>query len=142
MYLDRCDTCFWKYITFPPALKHFKPALLIFSSSFTVPFANNYEEKAEAILFGVAQKMIANLGSQIFQEIGSLWGIKDELEKIKNTISIIQAVLLDAAEQQNHNHQLRDWLVKLKDAVYEADDLLGELSLLHRSFTTKSCEWE
>ena len=72
---------------FQPGLKHFKSALLIFSSSFTVPFANNYEEKAEAILFGVAQKkMIANLGFQIFQEIGSLWGVKDELEKNKKTL--------------------------------------------------------
>ena len=35
---------------------------------------------AEAILFGVAQKMIENLGSQIFQEIGLLWGVKDELQ--------------------------------------------------------------
>ena len=60
---------------------------------------------AEAILFGVAQKMIANLGSQIFQEIGSLWGVKDELQNIKSAVSRIQVVLQDAAEQQNHNQQ-------------------------------------
>uniref|UniRef100_A0A2N9IQZ5 Disease resistance N-terminal domain-containing protein n=1 Tax=Fagus sylvatica TaxID=28930 RepID=A0A2N9IQZ5_FAGSY len=72
--------------------------------------------------------MIENLGSQIFKEIGSLWGVKDEFEKIKNTVSTIRAVLLDAAEQQSHNHQVRDWLEKLKDAVYDADDLLGEFS--------------
>ena len=46
-----------------------------------------------------------------------------DLKKIKNTVSTILAVLVDAAEQQNHNHQVRDWLEKLKDAVYEADDL-------------------
>uniref|UniRef100_A0A2N9I0S0 Uncharacterized protein n=1 Tax=Fagus sylvatica TaxID=28930 RepID=A0A2N9I0S0_FAGSY len=81
---------------------------------------------AEAILYGVAQKMIENLGSQIFQEIGSLWGVEDELENIKNTVSRIQALLQDAVEQQNHNHQVKDWLEKLKDAVYDADDLLSE----------------
>ncbi|KAF3955478.1 hypothetical protein CMV_019309 [Castanea mollissima] len=81
---------------------------------------------AEAILFGVAQKMIESLGSQLFQEIGSLWGVKDELQNIKSTVSKIQAVLQDAAEQQNHNHQVKDWLEKLKDVVYDADDLLGE----------------
>ncbi|KAM4099291.1 hypothetical protein ACJW30_07G146800 [Castanea mollissima] len=81
---------------------------------------------AEAILFGVARKMIESLGSEIFQEIGSLWGVKDELQNIKSTVSRIQAVLQDAAEQQNHNHQVRDWLEKLKDVVYDADDLLGE----------------
>ena len=83
---------------------------------------------AEGLLFGVAQTMIENLGSQIFQEIGSLWAVDDEFEKIKNTVSTIRAVLLDAAEQQSHNHQVRDWLEKLKDAVYDADDLLGEFS--------------
>ena len=83
---------------------------------------------AEAILFGLAQKMIENLGSQTFQEIGSLWGVKGELEKIKNTVSSIQAVLLDAAEKQSHDHQVKDWLQKLNDAVYEADDLLSEFS--------------
>ena len=40
---------------------------------------------AKAILFGLAQKMIENLGSQTFQEIGSLWGVKGGLEKINNS---------------------------------------------------------
>ncbi|XP_075645834.1 putative disease resistance protein RGA1 [Castanea sativa] len=83
---------------------------------------------AEAILFGPAQKMIANLGSQTFQEIGSLWAVKGELEKIKNTVSAIKAVLLDAAEKRSHDHQVKDWLQKLNDAVYDADDLLSEFS--------------
>ena len=83
---------------------------------------------AEGLLFGVAQTMMENLGSQIFKEIGSLWGVKNEFEKIKNIVSTIRAVLLDAAEQQIHNHQVGDWLEKLKDAVYDADDLLGEFS--------------
>ena len=83
---------------------------------------------AEGILFGLAQKIIENLASQLFQEIGSLWGVDDELEKIKNSVSTIQAVLQDAAMQQSHNHQVGDWLEKLKDAVYDADDLFSEFS--------------
>uniref|UniRef100_A0A2N9J439 Uncharacterized protein n=1 Tax=Fagus sylvatica TaxID=28930 RepID=A0A2N9J439_FAGSY len=83
---------------------------------------------AEAILYGVAQKMIENLGSQIFQEIGSLWGVQDELDNIKSIVSRIQAVLQDAAEQQSQSNQVRDWLEKLKDAIYEADDLLSKFS--------------
>ncbi|XP_050284775.1 putative disease resistance protein RGA3 isoform X3 [Quercus robur] len=83
---------------------------------------------AEAILFGLAQKMIENLGSQTFQEFGSLWGVEGELEKIKETVSTIQAVLQDAAEQRSHNNQVKLWLEKLNDAVYDADDLLSEFS--------------
>ncbi|XP_030949331.1 putative disease resistance protein RGA3 [Quercus lobata] len=95
---------------------------------------------AEAILFGLAQKMIENLGSQTFQEFGSLWGVEGELEKLKDTVSTIQAVLQDAAEQQSHNHQVKHWLEKLNDAVYDADDLLSEFSAeaTRRSMVSKN----
>ncbi|XP_050283834.1 putative disease resistance protein RGA4 [Quercus robur] len=80
----------------------------------------------EGMLYGVAQKIIEELGSWAFKEVASLWDVEAELGNIKDTVSTIQAVLWDAAEQQSHNHQVKDWLEKLKDAVYEADDLLGE----------------
>uniref|UniRef100_A0A2N9FNW9 Rx N-terminal domain-containing protein n=1 Tax=Fagus sylvatica TaxID=28930 RepID=A0A2N9FNW9_FAGSY len=83
---------------------------------------------AEAIPFGLVQKIIERLGSTAFKEIGSIWGVKDELEKLKNSVSTIQAVLLDAEEQQDKNHQVEDWLMKLRDAVYDADDLLSYFS--------------
>ncbi|KAK9988444.1 hypothetical protein SO802_028683 [Lithocarpus litseifolius] len=81
---------------------------------------------AEAILCGVAQTIIENLGSATFEKFRPLWNITDDLESIKNTVSRIQAVLLDALEQQNRNHQASDWLEKLKDTFYDANDLLGE----------------
>ena len=81
---------------------------------------------AEAILCGVAQTIIENLGSAAFEKFGPLWNVKDDIESIKNTVSRIQAVLLDAMERPNRNHQASDWLEKLKDAFYDADDLLGE----------------
>ncbi|XP_030963062.1 putative disease resistance protein RGA3 [Quercus lobata] len=81
---------------------------------------------AEAILCGVTQTIIENLGSAAFEKFGPLWNVKDDIESIKNTVSRIQAVLLDAVEQPNRNHQASDWLEKLKDAFYDADDLLGE----------------
>ncbi|XP_075646227.1 putative disease resistance protein RGA1 [Castanea sativa] len=81
---------------------------------------------AEGMLLAVAEKIIEDLGSWAFKEVASLWEVEAELENIKNSVSTIQAVLQDAADQQSHNHQVKDWLDKLKDAVYEADDLLGE----------------
>ena len=49
---------------------------------------------AEAIPFGIARKIIELLGSATFKEIGSIWstGVKDDIEKFKNTVSSIQAV--------------------------------------------------
>uniref|UniRef100_A0A2N9G008 Rx N-terminal domain-containing protein n=1 Tax=Fagus sylvatica TaxID=28930 RepID=A0A2N9G008_FAGSY len=49
-------------------------------------------------------------------------------DNLKNSVSTIEAVLLDAEEQQDKNHQVEDWLMKLRDAVYDADDLLSYVS--------------
>ncbi|XP_075646709.1 disease resistance protein RGA2-like [Castanea sativa] len=81
---------------------------------------------ADAILFGLTQKIIENLASRTFQDIGSLWGVNDDLKTIESTVSRIKAVLQDAAEQQSDNHQVKDWIEKLNDVIYEADDLFSE----------------
>ncbi|KAG2674842.1 hypothetical protein I3760_13G156000 [Carya illinoinensis] len=81
---------------------------------------------AEAILFKVAAGITESLESLALKEIGLLWGVTDELEKLKNTFSAIQAVLLDAEQKQwaKDSHGVRDWLEKLEDVVYDIDDLL------------------
>ncbi|XP_030943684.1 putative disease resistance protein RGA1 [Quercus lobata] len=83
---------------------------------------------ADAILHGVVRSIIERSGSSIFQQIGSIWGVKVELEKMNRTVSTIRAVLHDAEEQQDESHQVKDWLLKLRDAVFDADDLLSEFS--------------
>ncbi|XP_075674350.1 putative disease resistance protein RGA4 [Castanea sativa] len=83
---------------------------------------------ADAILYGIVQTIIESLGSSTLQPIGSIWGVKDDLKKMKNTVLAIQAVLQDAEEQQVENHQVKHWLMNLRDAVYDADDLLSEFT--------------
>ncbi|XP_062173606.1 putative disease resistance protein RGA3 [Alnus glutinosa] len=83
---------------------------------------------AEGVLFNIAQGIIGSLGPLAMKEIKLLWGVKDELEKLKDTVSIINDVLLDAEEQQVKRHAVRNWLKKLEDAMYEADNLLDDFS--------------
>nr|TKS05896.1 hypothetical protein D5086_0000128560 [Populus alba] len=57
--------------------------------------------------------------------------IKDQLWKLKGTVTRIKAVIQDAEEQaqkQKQNHQIEDWLKKLREAVYDAEDLLDDFS--------------
>ncbi|CAL1379949.1 unnamed protein product [Linum trigynum] len=66
------------------------------------------------------------------EHIGLLWNFKRELRKLKDTVSRIQAVLQDAEEKQFRNHQVKDWLEKLSDVMYDADDLLDDFSTAAR----------
>ena len=60
-------------------------------------------------------------------------GAKEELEKLESTLSTIAAVLDDAEERQVKDKAVRNWLTKLKDVVFAADDVLDE-------FATKSLQ--
>ncbi|CAN1286685.1 Putative disease resistance protein RGA4 [Linum perenne] len=83
---------------------------------------------AETVLIPVAKQILGKLGHLALEQIGLLWTLKREILKLQNTISTIQAVLLDAEEKQTHNHQVKDWLEKLSDVMYDADDLLDDFS--------------
>ena len=83
---------------------------------------------AEGVLFDVTKGIIEKAGNLAIQEIGLLRSLKDEIEKLKDTVSTISAVLLDAEEQQQHNNQVKAWLNRLKDAIYDADNLLDDIS--------------
>ncbi|XP_060670023.1 putative disease resistance protein RGA1 [Ziziphus jujuba] len=82
---------------------------------------------AEAIFSGVVEAIIDNLASAAVQEIGLLWGFSNELEELENIVSAVKAVLLDAEEQRVHSNQVKNWLKRLRFAVYDADDLLDRL---------------
>ncbi|KAJ7949202.1 NBS-LRR type disease resistance protein [Quillaja saponaria] len=95
---------------------------------------------AESVLVSVAEKIIERLGSLALEEIGLLWNVKDELRKMKNSVTAIKAVLLDAEEKQDTNAGVREWVERLKDAALDADDLLDDFSTeaLHQELMTQN----
>ncbi|XP_050292613.1 putative disease resistance protein RGA4 [Quercus robur] len=82
---------------------------------------------AEGVLFDVAKEIIGMAGKLALQEVALIWGVKDEIKKLKETVSTISAVLLDA-EAKKHNNEVKLWLQRLKEAMFDADDLLDEIS--------------
>ncbi|XP_068331097.1 putative disease resistance protein RGA4 isoform X2 [Pyrus communis] len=82
---------------------------------------------AEGVLSNVAGGIIERLGSLAFKEIGLIWGVEDEFQKLKETVAGFQAVLLDA-EQKQANNETKLWLESVENAVYEADDVLDEFN--------------
>ncbi|KAK8571843.1 hypothetical protein V6N12_027913 [Hibiscus sabdariffa] len=84
---------------------------------------------AEALAVEVANTVLGKLSSAAFQEICSMWGVRGEVEKLKDVLMAIQAVLVDAEEQQLHNREITFWLRKFKGACYQVEDLLDEVEI-------------
>jgi signal recognition particle GTPase len=76
--------------------------------------------------FSIAEKVIEKLGSLAYQEISLARNIESDLQKLQDTMSTVQAVLLDAEEKQAKNRQLSIWLGRLKDVFHDAIDVLDE----------------
>ncbi|KAL8460027.1 hypothetical protein ACS0TY_031808 [Phlomoides rotata] len=83
---------------------------------------------AEIFLFNIFEGVLSKVSSVAVEQITPARNIKSEVTKLQNTLSTIKAVILDADEQQSKNHEVRDWLEKLKIAVYDIDDLFDDLS--------------
>ncbi|KAK8469240.1 hypothetical protein PHAVU_005G027200 [Phaseolus vulgaris] len=75
----------------------------------------------------IAQIVLQNLNSFAQEEFGIIWNLKDDVQQMKRTVSAIKAVLLDA-EAKTNNLQISNWLEELKDVLYDADDLLNDMS--------------
>ncbi|KAK9667062.1 hypothetical protein RND81_14G229800 [Saponaria officinalis] len=79
----------------------------------------------------LAGKLIEVVGSEVIREICSIWGYKSQLEGLKDTITTIRQVLLDAESKDGKlGHKVEDYIRQLKDAVYDADDLFDEFLTL------------
>ncbi|XP_028799849.1 putative disease resistance protein RGA4 [Neltuma alba] len=76
----------------------------------------------------IAGNVFQGLTSLALEQFKLLWSAKHDVESMKNTIRAIRATLLDAEASANDSHEVRLWLERLKDVLYDADDLLDDLS--------------
>ncbi|KAK9016408.1 hypothetical protein V6N11_078908 [Hibiscus sabdariffa] len=72
----------------------------------------------------IAYDIITKLSSPLLQQLGLWWNLKDDLRSI---VSAIKAVLLDSEEKSVSSNLVKDCLEKLKDALYDADDILDDI---------------
>ncbi|KAI6683915.1 hypothetical protein NL676_029828, partial [Syzygium grande] len=84
---------------------------------------------AEAVIINIAEEIIASLVPRALEKVGELWGVKHELDVLRDTVSMLQPVLDHAEEQHCKIPQIRVWVEKLKDAFYDAQDVLEEFNI-------------
>ncbi|KAL9232092.1 hypothetical protein vseg_007237 [Gypsophila vaccaria] len=85
-----------------------------------------------ATLLTMAQTLLQLIDCLPVTKLVSVSQFSSRLSKLKDTMTSITAVLLDAEEserqQVDRSHVEHDWLEKLKDAVYDVDDILDEVA--------------
>ncbi|KAL4631975.1 hypothetical protein ACB092_04G018400 [Castanea dentata] len=81
---------------------------------------------AEHVLSVVVDGVKSSAMSLASEHINSVWGFKEELRKLQDSFTKIQALLHDAERRQVNEESVRIWLQELKDVAYEADDVLDE----------------
>ncbi|XLT61526.1 hypothetical protein HN873_018050 [Arachis hypogaea] len=82
---------------------------------------------AESFIFSIAESLITKLASRAYQEASRVVGVYDDLQDLKTSLSYVKAVLLDAEQKQEQNHELREWLKQIKLVFYDAENLLDEV---------------
>ncbi|XP_039163098.1 putative disease resistance protein RGA4 [Eucalyptus grandis] len=83
---------------------------------------------AEAVI-SIGGSVLANLITQALGKVGNLGGIKRELQVLESTVTMLQALLDDAEEQQHQSSQIKDWVEKLKEVFYDLQDVLEEFNI-------------
>jgi len=60
----------------------------------------------------------------ITEEAILIFGVKEDLNELQQTMEFIQCLLNDAEQKRTEDSAVNNWLSELKDAVYEADDII------------------
>ncbi|GLT61444.1 hypothetical protein SLA2020_341490 [Shorea laevis] len=83
-------------------------------------------EIALTILSPVIEEAVSKTVSFLKKRIGIAVGLEKELDKLGDSLILIQSVIQHAEERQESDPAIKHWLQKLKDIAYEAVDALGE----------------
>ncbi|XP_010265216.1 PREDICTED: putative disease resistance protein RGA3 [Nelumbo nucifera] len=82
----------------------------------------------EVIIGAVVQEILNRVISLAAQGIHLTKKLTAELENLESTLKMIQDVIEDARSREVKEQGAREWLKKLKDVAYDAEDVLDEFA--------------
>ncbi|PRQ24169.1 putative P-loop containing nucleoside triphosphate hydrolase [Rosa chinensis] len=83
---------------------------------------------ADLVVSPALQVIFDRIASPVIEKFADLWDFKDNLQRLRETLMLIQPTLEDAEEQQFSNKAVKIWLSKLEKAAYDAEDGLHYLT--------------
>ncbi|CAL2227506.1 unnamed protein product [Prunus armeniaca] len=82
---------------------------------------------AKFVVTFAAQGVLTKVAALATEQFSLAWGFKGELAKLRDSLSLMQNILRDAAEQPtDRGHTVKAWVKKRKDIAQDADDVLDE----------------
>ncbi|KAK2416879.1 putative disease resistance protein RGA3 [Trifolium repens] len=84
---------------------------------------------ADFFVSDIAATLTGKLASHAYEEASKANGVYEELQGLKDTLSIVSAVLFDAEVKKNQQHALHEWLRQIQNICFDAEDLLDEFEL-------------
>ncbi|KAK2447350.1 putative disease resistance protein [Trifolium repens] len=92
-----------------------------------------------AFLSGFIEAVLDRLDSpQVFDLIRGKKVDVNLVQRLKNTLYVVEVVMNDAEQKQFKDSAVNKWLDDLKDAVYVADDILDHISRFYKNISTKA----
>ncbi|XP_039163047.1 putative disease resistance protein RGA4 [Eucalyptus grandis] len=82
---------------------------------------------AESLVFSIAQGVLGKIASPAIKKAVRICNFENQIHELENTLTAISTVLLDAEEKQAKNQRLQHWLHRLRDVLYDAEDVLDEV---------------
>ncbi|KAK1303066.1 putative disease resistance protein RGA1 [Acorus calamus] len=80
-------------------------------------------------IIGVVIKRLSNL---VEEEVVMLWGVQDDLKKLKKKLETMAEVLEDAEEKEFQDKAIHRWLEGVRDAMYDAEDIVDDCIVMHK----------
>ncbi|CDP19444.1 unnamed protein product [Coffea canephora] len=83
---------------------------------------------ADALIASTIKVALEKTLSFANERIGKLFQFKEDLETLRGSVAMVQAVLADAEEKQTHDQAVQLWLRRLEVVAFDAENLLDELN--------------
>ena len=76
---------------------------------------------------GVAAMVLEKVATKAYQEIALAWDLKNDVNRLQDSMRIISAFPKDADNKQDKNNSITEWLQQLKNVFLDAGDVLDEI---------------
>ncbi|GAU30050.1 hypothetical protein TSUD_332190 [Trifolium subterraneum] len=89
-------------------------------------------DMAKSFVFDVANSLLGKLVSYAYEETSRAYGVYEDFQGFRDTLSIVQGLLLDSEVKKELKHGLREWLRQIRIICSDAENVFDGFELQHK----------